>query len=229
MAGKSGIATTGLFRTVVALGALSFMSGAVLAQSLYKWVDENGNVTYQDTPPPSNVEFEEQEYTDPNAEPAPSADVGQELNDAIERNPVTFYSIPDCDACDLVRLYLENHAVPFAEKDIRDNLTSQQELQNLTGQLTVPTVVVGDDVVDGYSRSAIRQILESNGYPIDQLASTDTQVASGEQPESATDGELSDNALENLSNVFEGEDFQEESLESEEIEPEDAIIEIQAE
>ena len=212
---------------LLAVMGLLVFPGLAISQNLYKWVDEYGNVTYQDTPPPNSVEYEEQNFSDPEAEPAPGGDVGQELNDAIERNPVTLYSIPECDACDLVRLFLENHSVPFAEKDIQGNLSYQQELQAVSGQLTVPTILVGSDVVDGYSRSGIRTALTSNGYPMDQLA----EGGSGEQTaEVSVDGELSDNALDSLSNVFEDEELTEGELESEEFEPEqESIIEIQAE
>lgn len=219
-------------KTVKRTGLLAVLGmlvvpGLAMSQSLYKWVDEYGNVTYQDTPPPNSVEFEEQEFGDPDAASAAAGDVNQGLNDAIERNPVTLYSIPECDACDLVRLFLEKHAVPFAEKDIQGNLSFQQELQSASGQLTVPTILVGSDVVDGYSRSGIRKALTDNGYPMDQLAAG----GAGEQTaEVSADGELTDDTLDSLSNVFEDEEFAEGELESEEFEPEEeSIIEIQAE
>jgi len=212
---------------LLAVVGLMTFPGLAVSQNLYKWVDEYGNVTYQDTPPPNSVEYEEQDFADPATEPAPGGGVGQQLNDAIERNPVTLYSIPQCDACDLVRLFLENHSVPFAEKDIQGNLSSQQELQSVSGQLTVPTILVGSDVVDGYSRSGIRKALTDNGYPMDQLA----EGGVGEQTaEVSVDGDLTDDALDSLPNVFEDEEFTEGELESEEFEPEqDSIIEIQAE
>ena len=212
---------------LLALLGMLIMPGLANSQSLYKWVDEYGNVTYQDTPPPNSVEFEEQSFADPATDAAPEGDVSEELNDAIERNPVTLYSIPNCDACDLVRLYLESHSVPFAEKDIQDNLLSQQELQAASGQLTVPTILVGNDVVDGYSRSGIRKALTDNGYPMEQLAAGGV---SEQTAEVSADGELTDDALDSLTNVFDDEAFTEGELESEEFEPEEGpIIEIQAE
>ena len=91
----------------------------------------------------------------------------------------------------------------------------------------MPTILVGSDVVDGYSRSGIRKALTDNGYPMDQLAAG----GGGEQTaEVSADGELTDDTLDSLSNVFEDEEFAEGELESEEFEPEgESIIEIQAE
>ena len=140
---------------------------ASYAGSLYKWVDEDGNVIYQDTPPPSNVDFEEQEISEP--ESRLQEEILGEIYAASDENPISFYSLSDCDACDLVRLYLENNSIPFAEKDVKDNVTLQDELQGLTGALRVPTLAVGEAVIDGYSKSAIRQTLIDKGYPLEAI------------------------------------------------------------
>ena len=191
----------GNFFRVIVLFSICGLAGA---QSLYKWVDENGNVTYQDSPPPSNVEFEEQTYTDPD-EPLVEESDGSDPNEiedqltlAVETSPVSLYSIPACDSCDLVRLFLENNGVPFAEKDITDNLTLQKELQEIIGGLQVPTVLIGDKVVDGYSKSALREALIEKNYPVDQLATSGSREESG----NTIDGEVIDDELSELTNVF---------------------------
>ncbi len=218
------------------------LCGLVNAQSLYKWVDANGNVTYQDTPPPSNVEFEEQTYTDPDApvsEPAYSDEAGDDagnnaedqLNTAVETSPVSLYSIPSCDACDLVRLFLDNNAVPYAEKNIRGNETLQQELKEISGELTVPTVVIGDKVIDGYSKSALRETLIDKNYPLDQLvaASTggdSTNTLDGEEIETGLD-----DTLDELTNVFDEATEQLEQFDDDEDEDaaqdDEAVLEIE--
>ena len=146
---------------------LAFLLGVSTGHgaTLYKWVDENGNVTYQDTPPPDNVQYEES-TVDPLADPLP-ADAGRQIEEAALENPVSLYTVPACDTCDLVRLYLESNSIPFAEKDVRNNLETQAELEQITGSLTVPTLVIGEQVIDGYSRRAIRAALTSAGFPTD--------------------------------------------------------------
>ena len=212
------------------------LCGLVNAQSLYKWVDANGNVTYQDTPPPSNVEFEEQSYTDPDApvsESANSDDAGNnaedQLNTAVEASPVSLYSIPACDACDLVRLFLDNNAVPYAEKNIRGNESLQQELKEISGELTVPTVVIGDKVIDGYSKSALRETLIDKNYPLDQLAAASTggdssNTLDGEQIETGLD-----DTLDELTNVFDEATEQLEQFDDEEdaAQDDEAVLEIE--
>jgi glutaredoxin len=152
----------------VAIGVLLVSSiNAVSAAELYKWVDEFGNVTYQDSPPSSSVSFEEQIYTDPNQTLQES--VAFEIEEAANSSPVTFFSVPICDACDLVRLYLEQNSIPYTEKNIQDNVELQQELKILADALRVPTLAIGDELIDGYSKSAMRNALIENGYPIEQI------------------------------------------------------------
>ena len=152
----------------------------VTAAELYKWVDEFGNVTYQDSPPPSSVSFEEQIYTDPNQ--SLEETVTLEIEEAAHISPVILFSVPICDACDLVRFYLEQNSVPFAEKNIQNNVTLQQELKTLADALRVPTLMIGDELIDGYSKSAMRNSLIENGYPIEQ-------IEAGVDPVDDTDGD----------------------------------------
>ena len=145
------------------------------AASLYKWVDENGNVTYQDTPPPNNVEFEETQYTEPGE--ASSEEEVVAMEEAARLNPVSLYTVPSCEVCDLVRLYLEKNQVPFAEKNVQSSISLQNELEDKSGSLTVPTLVIGDLTLDGYSRSAITNALKQKGFPLQEpeQASADTE------------------------------------------------------
>lgn len=153
------------FTVPAALLVLSVLMAPAHGATLYKWVDANGNVTYQDTPPPENVQFEES-TVDPLPEPLPE-DAGRQIEEAALENPVSLFTVPECDTCDLVRLYLEGNSIPFAEKDVRTNLETQAELEKITGTLTVPTLVIGEQVLDGYSRRAIRDALANAGFPVD--------------------------------------------------------------
>lgn len=150
------------------------------ATTLYKWVDENGNITYQDTPPPGDVEFEANDVDSP---PTPlPVDAGTQIEQAALDNPVSLYSVPICDACDLVRLYLERNSIPFAEKNVQNNIDLQKELEAKAGALTVPTLSIGDHVLDGYSRVAISSALSEAGFPVtaDRGSAAPAEESSGE-------------------------------------------------
>ncbi len=155
--------------------------------TLYKWVDEDGNVTYQDTPPPGDVEFESSNVDGP---PPPLPDeAGQQIEDAALASPVSLYTVPQCASCDLVRLYLERNSIPFAEKDVRSNLDTQNELESIAGDLRVPTLVIGDQVLDGYSENAIKAALTGAGFPIESLENAQEDSEEGDSEVEASDGE----------------------------------------
>lgn len=150
---------------------IGFAVTCVNAQVYYKWVDADGKITYQDYPPQEGVDFEERPY---DAAGRAKAEVEEQdtdtlLETAVAASPVSFYSIPECPACDLTRLYLESLLVPFAEKAVHEDAALQQELKDRSGGLLVPTVIIGDAVIDGYSKSALYETLSDKGYPLDRL------------------------------------------------------------
>ena len=146
--------------TIILFGAF-FLLGSAQGQNLYKWVDEQGNVFYQDQPPEGAGESIEAYGEDPEL----IADAEKDPRSiAAENFPITLFSIPVCDACDLVRNMLQKANVPFTEKDVNDNPPVQDELMSLAGQLSVPALAVGKKVIYGYNSMAIEEELTSAGY-----------------------------------------------------------------
>ena len=80
-------------------------------------------------------------------------------------NPVFLYTVPNCDACDLVRNLLSTRGIPVNEKNVEDNSANQDELKAKTGGMSVPALVVGGSALSGYNRSAIDAALKQAGYP----------------------------------------------------------------
>lgn len=144
----------------VALAGLVLYAGPASADKLYKWVDPQGNVTYQDQPPPKGVTYTEQIITEP-------ATGESSMAAAAASHPITLYATTDCDSCDLVRNYLDRYSIPFVEKDAGHDVAVQQELKKRAGRLQVPTLLIGDKPLTGYSRTALDTELAAAGYPLD--------------------------------------------------------------
>jgi len=134
------------------------------AQDLYKWVDAQGNVTYQDQPPPGQEDSAAPFAEDSEVVAELAAEKARRSNTSSV--PVMLYSVPVCDACDMVRLLLEKNGVPYTEMDADDNAAVQNEIKELTGQLSVPVLTVGENVVSGYSSTSIEAQLISAGYTL---------------------------------------------------------------
>jgi glutaredoxin len=129
------------------------------ALTVAKCVDASGTVTFMDKCPPGTTKEGEQTIRGIGGIDKPT------LEEIAAQNPIILYTVPDCDACDLVRNTLNTRKFPYTEKDVQDNSEMQDELKAATGGLTVPAMVIGTRVSTGYSRSAIDNVLEQAGYP----------------------------------------------------------------
>ena len=130
---------------------------------LYKWVDEDGNVTYHDRPPPeAGYSFERKDFK-LGGQSATKSDWA--ASKAADESPVVLYTAPKCDACDMARAYLAKREIPFTDKNVSGDAEAINELQEKSGALTVPTIIVGSKVMKGYMQSLLEGELDAAGYP----------------------------------------------------------------
>lgn len=146
---------------------------AMSAEKLYKWVDENGNVTYQDEPPPTDT-GQVETLVEPGRQPAPTA--------AVPDVSVVLYSIKACDACDLVRNLLQERQVPFEEKGAEGDADVQAELKKVSGVLSVPVLTIGDQVLTGYNKDLILNELGEAGFSTTVQAAAEPASAGSQKP-----------------------------------------------
>lgn len=145
---------------VVALAAIGF--SAAQADTLYKWVDKNGNVSYHDQPPPDSAGYRVEEKVMGEAK-KPRED--EALAKIVEKYPVVLYYVQACGPCDLARLYLQKRKVPFTETNLDNNMELQQQLKKKFGALSAPTILIGEKVMKGYVESLLEGELDDAGYP----------------------------------------------------------------
>lgn len=131
---------------------------------LYKWVDSDGKVSYQDVPPPDGQNFEEKSFTDQGADTQRNIEVSRDS--AARDNPVTLYIINECESCDLVRTILDLNQVPYQQIDIEADTDATKELAKIAGSARVPTLTIGDEVISGFNRNLIEDTLKEQGYPV---------------------------------------------------------------
>jgi glutaredoxin len=141
---------------VPAIAAALFAAASAEATQLYRWVDEDGNITYQDRPPPDSASNVDKREFDGRA--APRTESG--------RSPsgVTLYVVPDCVSCDYVRGMLEKREVPFREVNVGTDVAAQGALKKQAGDLSVPTVVIGSRIVKGYVEPILKAELDQAGF-----------------------------------------------------------------
>lgn len=72
---------------------------------------------------------------------------------------VVIYSTPVCPYCNEIKSYFEKNGVNFEEKNVATNREALIEMKNISGQLGVPVVVIGDEVLKGYDKKKMASLL----------------------------------------------------------------------
>lgn len=72
---------------------------------------------------------------------------------------VTVYSTPTCHFCNLAKEYFKANNVPFESFDVSTDREKQMEILDKTGQMGVPVILIGDDVVVGFDKPKIDALL----------------------------------------------------------------------
>lgn len=124
--------------------------------------DAEGNQTFQKACPPGTSLVGEKKIS-----------IGKGSSGPVDLSKlsVLLYTIPDCDTCENVAIYLRSRDIPFTEIDVSTDPKKQQELTKLSGKLSVPVTVIGlrrkgtvlfdaEEVVSGYNREKIGNILD---------------------------------------------------------------------
>lgn len=72
---------------------------------------------------------------------------------------VTIYSTPTCHFCHAAKEFFAENDVAFEDFNVAEDQTKRQEMVEMTGQLGVPVIRIGDDVIVGFDEAKIRQLL----------------------------------------------------------------------
>lgn len=137
------------------------ITGSAQAE-LYKSIGPDGKITYSDTPPPANAKrlpTKVRETSDI------SSNLPPELAAAVQLNPVTLYTAPDCTACNEGRALLKGYGIPFTEKSVASNDDIEKLKKLNSGDTTLPLLVIRNTKFKGLDSKAWRTGLSSAGYP----------------------------------------------------------------
>lgn len=72
---------------------------------------------------------------------------------------VTIYSTPSCHFCHAAKEYFTEHNVAFTDHNVARDQEKRQEMIEMTGQLGVPVIRIGDDVIVGFDQKKVAELL----------------------------------------------------------------------
>ncbi len=73
---------------------------------------------------------------------------------------VTIYTTPVCHFCHMAKEYFASNNITYAEFDVAADAEKRQEMIEMTGQMGVPVIRIGDDVVVGFDEGKVKELLE---------------------------------------------------------------------
>lgn len=72
---------------------------------------------------------------------------------------VEIYSTPVCKYCHLAKDFFKNNNIAYTEYDVASDAAKRAEMVEKSGQLGVPVIDVGGDIVVGFDESTLKQLL----------------------------------------------------------------------
>lgn len=72
---------------------------------------------------------------------------------------IIVYTQNECPPCQIVKMFLNEYKFSFSEKNIHSDDQSRQELTELYGSYSTPTIVVGNEVIIGFDLDKLKKVL----------------------------------------------------------------------
>lgn len=72
---------------------------------------------------------------------------------------VTIYSTPTCHFCHLAKDFFNEKGIKYTEYDVLADIEKRREMMDRSGQLGVPVIVIGDNVIIGFDQPQISALL----------------------------------------------------------------------
>ena len=163
---------------IYSLAVVFFTATYVLpaaADGLYKWVDDRGRVTYQNTPPPEDAASVERSAISATVNEAPAEEAAVSETEEAEATEetaeeevvsITLFTNPECTTCEDMRAYFEESEIAFEEIDISEDTDQAEEMKQKHGHNDVPTIVVGNKSITGGSVNDLQTLLKNSGFEV---------------------------------------------------------------
>lgn len=76
----------------------------------------------------------------------------------MEKN-VTIYSTPTCHFCQMAKEFLKEKGIGYTEHNVASDLEKRQEMIQRSGQMGVPVIFVGDEMIIGFDQERLASTL----------------------------------------------------------------------
>lgn len=75
---------------------------------------------------------------------------------------IKIYTTPNCGYCYMAKEYFKKHRLAYEEYDVFRDMARRREMVQSSGQLGVPVININGQVVVGFNRAKINELLNIN-------------------------------------------------------------------
>ena len=72
---------------------------------------------------------------------------------------VVIYSTPTCHFCNMAKEFFNANNIQYTDYNVQADPEKGREMVERSGQMGVPVIFIGDEMVVGFNEPAIRQML----------------------------------------------------------------------
>lgn len=73
---------------------------------------------------------------------------------------VEIFSTPTCHFCHMAKEFFKENNVEFEDYDVAQDLEKRKEMVDRSGQMGVPVIFIGDEMIIGFDKERISKLLE---------------------------------------------------------------------
>ena len=73
---------------------------------------------------------------------------------------VKIYTTPTCSFCKMAKAFFTDNQIAYEEKDVTQDSEAREEMIKKSGQLGVPVIDVGGELVIGFDKPRLKELLK---------------------------------------------------------------------
>jgi len=77
----------------------------------------------------------------------------------MDTKQVTIYSTPSCHFCKAAKEFFGANNIQYTEYNVAGDLEKRKEMIEKSGQMGVPVITVGSDLVVGFDEDRLKELL----------------------------------------------------------------------
>ncbi|MDQ1281922.1 MAG: glutaredoxin 3 [Patescibacteria group bacterium] len=84
------------------------------------------------------------------------------MPDTTNTKKIEIFSTTTCHFCSLAKDWFKEKGLTYTEYNVATDIDKRKEMVEMTGQLGVPVIRIGEEVLIGYNPSKMAEILSVN-------------------------------------------------------------------